>query len=59
MATPTVEAFTAIVEADADGAEVRRILEALPTPDLARAESCAVRLIWAARDVRSTRTGKP
>ncbi len=50
-----VEAFRAVSERDADGAEVRRILDAIPTEDLLRVECCAVRVIWAARDLRHER----
>jgi hypothetical protein len=56
--TPDIEAFRAISLRDADGAEVCSILDALPTEALARAESNAVRLIWAARDVRQSREKK-
>lgn len=56
--TPDVEAFRALSERDAGGAEVRRILDVLPTEALARVESRAVRLIWACRDVRHAREKK-
>jgi hypothetical protein len=55
---PDVDAFRAISLRDADGAEVRSILDALPTEALARVESNAVRLIWAARAVRQSREKK-
>lgn len=52
---PAVEAFRAVSERDADGAEVRRILDAVPTEHLLAVEMSAVRVIWAARDVRQAR----
>jgi hypothetical protein len=56
--TPEVAAFRAVSEHDAGGAEVRAILDALPTDQLLRAERCAVRVIWAARDIRHDREEK-
>lgn len=53
--TPDVEAYRALSEHDAGGAEVRSILDALPTDDLKRVERYATRLSWAARDVRRSR----
>lgn len=50
-----VEAFRAVCEHDADGAEVRRILDVVPTELLLAVEISAVRVIWAARDIRHAR----
>lgn len=53
---PEVAAFRAVSARDADGDELRRILDALPTDRLRRVEQCAVRVIWAARDIRDDRS---
>jgi hypothetical protein len=53
--SPAVEAFRAVCERDAGGAEVRRILDVIPTEFLLGVEVSAVRLIWAARDIRHAR----
>lgn len=52
---PAVDAFRAVAERDAEGSEVRGILGALPTEELLPVEMAAVRLIWAARDIRHER----
>lgn len=50
-----VEAFRAVAERDAGGVEVRGILGVLPADELLPVEMAAVRVIWAARDVRHER----
>lgn len=52
---PAVESFRAVAERDAEGSEVRGVLGALLTEELLPVEIVAVRLIWAARDVRHER----
>jgi hypothetical protein len=52
---PAVAAYRAVRERDAGGAEVRSILDALSTDQLLPVETAAVRVIWAARDLRQQR----
>lgn len=52
---PAVDAYRAVAIDEVDGDEVRRILDVIPTPDILQVEMCAVRLIWAARDLRQQR----
>lgn len=52
---PAVEAYRAVRERDADGTEIRAILDAVPTGQLLGVERAAIRVIWAARDIRQQR----